>query len=421
MNNILQLLFLLVAIRAQEVKADQPDNRSSLHLLNILPFPDTRPNTGWDRAYELLPAAQLAVDQINNASHILPGYKLNLVNVDAEACGVSLVTKGLINTYANLFTPNISLNVVGFMGLFCSTVTDTITSIFGVPNMTYLQFAGSTAPLHRNSSKYPWVVSSTTIFNDAMVQMVRQFNWTKLSVVFEYNSLPHETTVDDFSEHAKDTQEFNLTTKIPISANENVFIISDSRIVYVAASNDATVELMCSAFGGNALYPGFVYILLEKSVSELLSLANTTDCSRKELEEALEGVFTMSFRLSNEGDHKLVPNMTYQEYHDQYLQYLMEMEFTVNATLRKDNIYANVMYDQIWTFALALGKSINCLQAASITPEKLQLRQTKQYASIQLKSTLCCCCCCCCCCCRSNSVCCVIRLGGIIKLSLLID
>ena len=181
---LLQLLFLLVAIRAaQQVKADQPDNRSSLHLLNILPFPDSRPNTGWDRAYELIPAAQLAVDQINNASHILPGYKLNLVNVDTDACAVRYVSKGLVNTYAKVFTPENSLNVVGFMGLFCSRVTDAITSAFGGPNVAYLQLTGSTTPLHRRV-KYPWLVhllSSTTILHDAIVKIVREFGWTTVS------------------------------------------------------------------------------------------------------------------------------------------------------------------------------------------------------------------------------------------------
>ena len=389
---LLQLLFLLVAIRAaQQVKADQPDNRSSLHLLNILPFPDRRPNTGWDRAYELIPAAQLAVDQINNASHILPGYKLNLVNVDTDACAVRYVSKGLVNTYAKVFIPENSLNVVGFTGLFCSRVTDAITSAFGGPNVAYLQLTGSTTPLHRRV-KYPWLVhflSSTTILHDAIVEIVREFGWTAVSVVFELRNIFQKSTADDLTRHA---QEFNVTAAlVPVVGNlKGVYVLSEvqSRIVFISTPDTDAANVMCKAYKRNAVYPGYVYFLIERSLPELLSRAAFTDCTFQQLMRALEGVFFLSYKLSNvkkdvnESEAELVSGMTYQDYKNQYLQYLEEMELVINTTLRKDNAYANVMYDQIWAFALTLGKSLDTLNAANINTGNLHLQQTNQFSSI---------------------------------------
>ena len=40
----------------------------------------------WDRGLELLPAAQLAVDRINQDFTILPGYNLELTELDAGIC-----------------------------------------------------------------------------------------------------------------------------------------------------------------------------------------------------------------------------------------------------------------------------------------------------------------------------------------------
>ena len=386
---LLQLLVLFVALRVQQVQADRLDNRKSLHLLNILPFPDSRPNTGWDRAYELIPAAQLAVDQINNASHILPGYKLNLVNVDAEACGVSLVTKGLINTYSKLFTPNISLNVVGFTGLFCSTVTDAITLIFGVPNMTYLQLAGSTSPRHRDSSKYPWLVhfiSSADTINDAMLAMIQEFSWTTVSVIFENMNIFNEANAENLKRRARDTLEFNVTASIPITGPKTdstmVLMEVNSRIVYISALNADTAKLMCEAYKRNALFPEYVYFLPEKSLPGLLSKVHTTDCTPKQLTESLEGAFFLSYRLSNAEATKLVSNLTYQEYQQHYRQRVMEMELATNTSLSKENIYANAMHDEIWAFALALGKALGDLHVAKINLEDLELHQTRQFASI---------------------------------------
>lgn len=386
---LLQLLVLFVALSSQQVQEGHPDeNRVSLHLLNILPFPDSRPNTGWDRAYELIPAAQLAVDQINSAPHILPGYKLELVNVDAEACGVSIVTKGLVNTFAHLFTPNISLNVVAFTGLFCSTVTNIISPIFGAPGMTYLQLAGSTSPAHRDSNKFPWLVhfiSSADTINDAMLEMIREFSWETVNVVFESMNVFTEANAESLKQRARDTLEFKVTANIPITGKrDSVAVLTkvNSRIVYISALNTDTARLLCEAYKREALFPAYVYFLPEKSLSGLLSKVKTTDCTLDQLTKALEGVFFLRYRLANSQASKLVSNLTYQEYQQQYRQRLMEKESATNTTLNKNNIYANAMHDEIWAFALALGKAFGALQAAKIIPENLQLQQTRQFASI---------------------------------------
>ena len=82
-----------------ESTTDHERDRTDIYLLNVLPYPDERPFAGWDRGFELIPAGQLAEEQINNRSDILPGYRLNLINVGSEACGISQITKGLINFF----------------------------------------------------------------------------------------------------------------------------------------------------------------------------------------------------------------------------------------------------------------------------------------------------------------------------------
>jgi hypothetical protein len=383
---LLQLLVTLIAIfRGHAMRADQ--YRVPLHLLNILPFPDSRPDTGWDRAYELIPAAQLAIDQINAAPHILPGYELNLVNVDTEACGVSLVTKGIINTYAELFTPNSSLSVVALVGMFCSTMTDVIAPTFGKPNITYLQLAGSTSPAHRDSHKFPWLVhfiSSADTVNDAMLELIREFGWRTVSVIFQSMNTFNVGNAVSLKQRSRDTQEFNVTVDIPITdKTDKVQTLTkvNSRIVYISAFNRDAAGLFCEAYKRRAVYPGYVYFLPAKSISGVLSEVDTTDCTSDQLTEALEGVFFLRHRLENEAK-KLVSNLTFQEYKQQYLERLMRMESETNTTLDKNNVFANAMHDEIWAFALALGKAFNALHSANIHPEDLKLNQTREFAGI---------------------------------------
>ena len=47
-------------------------------------------------------AGHLAAEQINNCSKILPGHQLKLSNIDSEACGINIVSKGSLMSMENL-------------------------------------------------------------------------------------------------------------------------------------------------------------------------------------------------------------------------------------------------------------------------------------------------------------------------------
>ena len=87
------------------VLASAPDATSisstceTLYLLNVLPYPDNRTFAGWDRAFELIPAGHLATRHINNDSNVLQGYRLEVIDVESEACGISFVNEALLNYY----------------------------------------------------------------------------------------------------------------------------------------------------------------------------------------------------------------------------------------------------------------------------------------------------------------------------------
>ena len=147
---ILALLCLVVVYCVCEVDAIATDSRPVLSLLNVLPYPDKRPFAAWDGGLELIPAGRLAVEQINANPDVLPNHRLELIDIESEACGLTLVTEGLVNSYRHLVDPHST--VVGMVGLFCSSVTNVIAAIGGYPNIALLEIAGSTSPIHRNSS-----------------------------------------------------------------------------------------------------------------------------------------------------------------------------------------------------------------------------------------------------------------------------
>ena len=345
-------------------------NETTLYLLNVVPYPDARPFAGWDRGFEVTPAGDLAIEQINNKSNLLPGYRLELVDIESEACGISTISTGYVNFYRHLVQPN-SL-VVGVVGLFCSTVTAAISPVANHPGIDYIQVAGSTSPLFQNVTAYPRLyhaISSANIFNRATLRLMDKFSWKRISSIHDNSGVYFLTTADDFASKVNADSTLKLVTRISTSLSD----ISDAfaslrdagaRIVYPSLTIPEAANLMCEAYKGGFLWPGYVYIFHEY-IFQSLNNSQTT-CDERELTEALEGSFLLQYRLHAEPHDTLVSGWTYEEYHENYLMRLAELAEATGMQLQ-NNSYANVLYDEVWAIALALNNSLETLKSLNLT------------------------------------------------------
>ena len=373
---LVPLLHLFLLADVLRVNASE----TTLYLLNVVPYPDDRPFAGWDRGFELIPAGDLAIEQINNRSDILPGYRLELVDIESEACGISTTNTGYVNFYRHLVQPN-SL-VVGVVGLFCSTVTAAISPVANHPGIDYIQVTGSTSPLFQNVTAYPRLyhtISSSTIFNKAILRLMDKFGWKRISSIHDNSDIFFLTTADDFVTKVNADSTLKLVTRISTSLSD----ISDAlanlnrngaRIVYGSLTTPEAANLMCEAYKGGFLWPGYVYVFHEHLLQQIL-LNQSTTCDQKELTEALEGSFLLQYRLHAEPHDTLVSGWTYEEYHDDYLMRLVEFATATGMQLQ-DNSYANVLHDEVWAIALALNNSMETLKSLNLTLTDYELGQS---------------------------------------------
>ena len=351
---------------ALQISADE----TTLYLLNVVPYQDDRPFAGWDRGFELIPAEDLAIEQINNRSDILPGYRLELVDIESEACGVSTISTGYVNFYRHLVQqPNSP--VVGVVGLFCSTVTAAISSISNRPEIDYIQVAGSISPKFQNVTAYPRLyrtISSAIIFNKATLRLMDKFGWNRISFIHDNSGVFFLTTADDFVSKVNNAI-LELVTRIPTSLSH----ISDAfanlrdagaRIVYALLTTAEAANLMCEAYKGEFVWPGYVYIFHERTFQELLE--SETACDEGEMTEALHGIFLLQYRLRAEPNDTLVSGWTFEEYHNDYLMRLAEFATATGMELQ-NNSYANVLHDEVWAIALALNNSLETLKSLNET------------------------------------------------------
>ena len=323
----------------------------TLHLLALVPLGETEGLSPPDRGKELIVAAELAVDMINMRDDILPGYRLELLLANAELCNQSLVAEAP-ETFLRHVTSE-ELNIVGVVGLVCSTVTKAISSLAGRPGIDVLQIsAGATSPVFTSEKEYPQLyrmMSSSAVYNNAILELMATFNWTRIGVIRDTKLIQHTTTANDFMTKVESRGGGEVvflgavTPTFPTSPVQSL-LPERARIIYASVTASEARELLCESYQSNLRWPQFVWLFHDLSLDDLKdSMGN---CSNKTMLEAVEGVFLLQYRIQTNLNTTLVSGQTYQDY-------LMELQDRTNGT--QMNQFADALHDSIWALALALN------------------------------------------------------------------
>ena len=390
----LVLIFLLhnfaFAQEVVEVASSSSRNCSHLYLLNVQAFPDNRSFAGWDRGLDLIPGGHLATEQINSNSAILPEHKLQIIDINSEACGRNIINEGLVNFYRELVKNNSC--IVGVIGMVCSSQTNVFAPLAGHPHIGYIQNALSVSPPHRNTSEFPSLfhtISSSSVVNKAAIAIMKAFSWRRIGLVHDSLGFYFRNTANDFYDRIQQSYEgAEIATRIPIKNSQTIFpeifkIVNDQevRINYWVVSHDQGAFTLCEAYKRRFFWPGYVYIMRFLDLKNLLHASKKTACNERQILTALEGVFLLEYRLSVENFTKLYSGWSYGEFRRRYVEKLWQ-----DAEKRSDhvqeNVYANTLYDQVWAFALAINASLPTITSENLSFENYGIGSTKRITNI---------------------------------------
>ena len=307
-------------------------------------------------SYQVLrTAAQLAVDNINMRNDILPGYNLELIPANAETCNQSLVTEALGNFVRHVTDRD--WNIVGVVGLLCSTVTQAVSPLAGRPEIDLLQIsAGATSPVFTNEKEYPRlyrIIPSSAVYNDAVLALMTEFHWRNISVIRDTTLVPHTTTADDFVKKIVEKDEFKLVflgavTPKFFTSSIQTLVQKAARVIYASVTASEARGLLCESYWSGRRWPEFVWLFCDFSFEELMD--STKNCSSDTMLRAVEGVFLLQYRLQPNSSTTLVSGQTYSEYRRKLQEHMAGA---------KENRDANALHDSIWAFALALNNSMS--------------------------------------------------------------
>ena len=120
---------LLVGLILLSQAATAQLRRLPLNIIQFVPLPDRDYRPAFDQGHSIIPAVQLAVEQINNRSDILPeNFYLNVLLQDS---GCDKASKTAVSIVSSLKELLITLNgPLGIIGPACSEDSTFVVSMF---------------------------------------------------------------------------------------------------------------------------------------------------------------------------------------------------------------------------------------------------------------------------------------------------
>ena len=363
------VIFFLLLCAFSTGLNDGSEERQTLSILAMVPFPDpekpawARPNYG--AAHSLLPAAQLAIDQINNRSDVLQDYNLELLEGDS---GCNVVT----TTYVSMVNLRYSDKpVVGIVGPACSEAALSVARQIGLDVPVHVT-TGS-IPLLDNRTNYPntfGIISSSTAHVDVIFELMKQNSWINVAVLYDLLRPYYIETYKVFREKLKDycsETEANITfsggiteTFLPLQEISN----KGTRVIVVMSSADPARNLLCLAAHKNMTFPAYQFVFQDRKLDHfdtevtVTQLSRTYTCSREMMIKAIEGSILLHFGLTSVSPETVtVSQLTVQQVHEEYEERLQQRSEKMNMTLKYDE-FAYAFYDAVWAMALSINKTI---------------------------------------------------------------
>ncbi|KAJ0003571.1 hypothetical protein NQD34_008669 [Periophthalmus magnuspinnatus] len=330
---------------------------------------------GWPGGQACLPAAQMALDLVNNRSDILPDYELELIYYDS-LCDPGEATKLL---YDLLYTEPIK--IVLMPG--CSSPS--VTVITCIPFLSMLQLSyGSSSPALSNRQRFPTFFRthpSATLHNPTRVQLFQKWKWTKIATIQQTTEV-FTSTLDDLEERVKEAG-IEISVRQSFLTDPAVAVKNlkrqDARIIVGLFYETEARKVFCEVYKEKLFGKKYVWFLIGWYADNWFKIKDPAiNCTVEQMTEAVQGHVTTEIVMLNPETVRGASNLTSQEFLDQLMSKLGGKNPEETGGFQE----APLAYDAVWALALALNKTVGPLKAKGYRLEDFNYNNREITAEI---------------------------------------
>lgn len=387
-----------------DLSIDDENGNQKLHPLHIAGLFPMTGTGGWIGGSGCLPAALMALDDVNERKDLLPGYKLQLTFKDSQ-CNPGKAAKFM---YDMIYHP--PTKVILICG--CSTVCSIVAESSNMWNLIVVGY-GSSSPALSDRSRFPTFFRthpSATIHNPTRIKLFEKYGWSRVAIILE--------TEEVFIETARDLEQrcrargIQLLTRVsfvrqPADAMDNLKR-ADPRIIVGMFYKQQARRVMCEAYKRGLYGEKYVWFLIGWYEDDWWTDVKDLDCTYDQMRIAVEGHITTEGLVLNQDTRQTISNYTSKDWLARYQYELSKRAhdgiFVMNQnsssfqpanhkavgftpSARPEGYQeAPLAYDAIWAIALALNKTITDLKDQKLSVEKFNYTQTPQIKDVFLSN-----------------------------------
>ena len=359
---ILKLVFTSVQCKSKNIS-----------ILSLLPYPDPLFNPLWREGPSISLALDMARDQINNQTELLPDYHIELLHDDS---GCEFETKAYVAFLKNVYYSG--YNITGIIGPGCSSSILSLARLTSYDQIGIVTLHGGGNTLLSDRSTYHYALSSigsSDLYFIAGLGIIRKSNWTQVGVLIGNSQQFHASNVAKVLEYLRSTHLVNIGLNVNILPTVfNTFFPLDDiirkglRINFLFTPTEITQRILCVAMYRGMVYNAYQWIVtsnfFEEVAKDVTFMYNKQlySCSEEEMKMvALNQVLFFNLQLSalNETASSTYSKYSFREY-DQLFREKIDKYNSQSELLNRSNIsysiWSTYFYDSLWAWSVALDR-----------------------------------------------------------------
>ncbi|KAH8375729.1 hypothetical protein KR093_003145 [Drosophila rubida] len=351
-------IFLLCLIGSPRLEGSEAGRPDELHIGGIFPIAG---KGGWQGGQACMPAARLALDDVNKEPNLLPGFKLILHSNDSE-CEPGLGASVMYNLLYN--KPQKLMLLAG-----CSTVCTTVAEAAKMWNLIVLCY-GASSPALSDRKRFPTLFRthpSATVHNPTRIKLMKKFGWSRVAILQQAEEV-FISTVEDLENRCMEAGVEIVTRQSflsdPTDAVRNLRR-QDARIIvglfYVVAARRVLCEMYKQQLYGRAHVWFFIGWYEDNWYEANLENEGIT-CTVEQMRIAAEGHLTTEALMWNQNNQTTISGMTADKFRHRLNQALIDEGYDINHDRYPEGYQeAPLAYDAVWSVALAFNKTMERL------------------------------------------------------------